>query len=117
MDEDFNLDGIDDEELYKYVDRLKRIISKNSPERETNAKPHEIKWHGVVVSPHPGNLKNHGNVIQATESGYTLRHGYRPAPYALYANKKSRKPNYIEKSIQEFKSFLAAKGWSEDDEE
>ena len=33
--------------------------------------------------------------------------------YALYANKTSRKPGYIEKSIQDFKARIKQLGWEE----
>lgn len=97
-----------------YVDQFKRIISKNSPARNPESYPHAIKRHGVVISPYPGNLQDNGNRIVKTTSGYKLEHGYRPASYALYANKTSRKPKYIEKSIDEFLAYLRALGWEAD---
>ena len=103
-----------DRPMSKYVDQLQQIIQKNSPVRDGEKYPGVIKRHGVVVSPFPGNLKVNGNRIVQTASGYRLEHGYRPAPYALYANKSSRKPKYIEKSIDEFLGYLRTLGWESD---
>lgn len=95
------------------VDQFVRIISKNSPQRDEDSKPHEIKRKGVVISPFPGNLKINGNQIVESENGYAVLHGYEPARYALYANKNSRKTQYIEKSVEEFRGFLFSEGWEE----
>ena len=110
MDEDV----FPQDELKSVVDQLKRIISEESPERDPDSYPREIKCRGIVVSPRPGNLKDNGNFIVPTSNGYQLRHGYRPAPYALYANKTSRKPGYIEKALDKFRLFAEAEGWEED---
>lgn len=107
MDEYF-----DELELNDYSEQFVRIISKNSPERDIDAYPHAIKWHGVIVSPYPGNLKNNGNIRRRTDAdSIVVKHGYDPAPYALYANKTSRKPQYIEKSVKEFFAKMEAIGW------
>ncbi len=127
--------GYDDIDLNDLAWKFVRILQDNSPVRDPagtvykgtyktgkragkpykRKMPQEIKWHGEVVSPYPGNLKNNGTVVkQQSESWVTAKHGYRPAPYAMYANARSRKPQYIEKSIEEFKSYLFANGWEED---
>ncbi len=112
---------MDEEEVFsadelegKIVVQFERIISKLSPARDIDSYPREIKWHGVVVSPRPGNLRDNGNVRVKTANGYMIKHGYRPAPYALYANKTSRKPGYIQAALNKFKSFLIQDGWEEE---
>lgn len=110
-----------------------RILSKNSPVRdeagtryekqytdkngETKIRrwkmPKEIKRHGVVISPYPGNLMNNGTRFVEMGNLVEVYHGYSPAVYALAANKNSRKPGYIQKSEAEFFSYLAAEGWEE----
>lgn len=102
---------MESEELHEYATDLVRIIKKNSPKRDDNSYPHAIKQKGVVVSPFPGNLKKNGNQIVRSGDGYKVKHGYEPARYALYANKSSRKPKYIEKSIREFAALMESKGW------
>ncbi len=101
------------ETLYGYVTDLVRIIKKNSPKRDDNSYPHTIKSHGKIISPFPGNLKKNGNQIVSSGDGYKVKHGYEPAPYALYANKSSRKPQYIEKSIREFAALMESVGWEQ----
>lgn len=110
MDEDV----FDFDELLYYVTDLVRIIQKNSPKRDDDAYPHVIKRKGIVVSPFPGNLKQNGNQIIMSGKGYKVKHGYKPAMYALYANKRSRKPKYIEKSISEFARLMQDKGWKQE---
>ena len=102
---------MESEELHEYATDLVRIIKKNSPKRDDDSYPHAIKQKGVVVSPFPGNLKKNGNQIVHSGDGYKVKHGYEPARYALYANKSSRKPKYIEKSISEFAALMESKGW------
>ena len=105
---------MENEELHEYVTDLVRIIKKNSPKRDDNSYPHAIKRNGVIISPFPGNLKKNGNQIVSSGDGYKVKHGYEPARYALYANKTSRKPQYIEKSISEFAALMASKGWEQE---
>lgn len=121
MDEfDFEIDELSDDEIFSdlelknYVDQFVRIISANSPARDPDSYPHTIKSHGKIISPYPGNLKLNGNVIKKSGDGYTDYHGYDPAPYAQYANARSRKPHYIERSVDKFKSFMTAENWEQD---
>lgn len=102
------------EEMHEYVTDLVRIIKKNSPKRDDNSYPHVIKRKGVVISPFPGNLKKNGNQIVESGDGYMVKHGYEPARYALHANKRSRKPRYIENSIKEFAALMERKGWEQE---
>lgn len=102
------------EELHEYATELVRIIKRNSPKRDDDSYPYTIKRKGVVISPFPGNLKKNGNQIVESGNGYKVKHGYEPACYALYANKRSRKPQYIEKSISKFVKRMANKGWKQE---
>lgn len=99
------------EELKLYATELKFLLSQNAPKRDDDAYPHTIKSKGVIISPFPGNLKQNGTQWVETSDGVILKHGYEPARYALYANKRSRKPAYIEKSQKQFLSYLEGKGW------
>lgn len=103
-----------DEELREYADVLVARLKANAPKRDDNSYPHVIKRKGVIISPFPGNLKKNGNQIVSSGDGYKVKHGYEPARYALYANKTSRKPKYIEKSIREFAALMASKGWEQE---
>lgn len=100
-------------ELHAYVTDLVRIIKKNSPKRDDDSYPHVIKKNGIIISPFPGNLKKNGNQIVDNGEGYQLKHGYEPARYALDANRHSRKPQYIEKSIGEFATLMERLGWEQ----
>lgn len=108
------------DELKGAVDQFVRILTETSPHRPDDAYPRAIKVKGRVVSPMPRNLQLNGNVITGSVSGYTVKNGYAPAPYALYANKYGRTregehgPHYIERSIKKFRSFLNADGWEEE---
>ena len=103
-----------DEELREYADVLVKRLKANSPKRDDDSYPHVIKRKGVIISPFPGNLKQNGNQIVSSGDGYKVKHGYKPARYALYANKTSRKPRYIEKSINEFATLMASEGWEQE---
>ena len=105
---------IETEVLHQYATDLVRILRKNSPKRDDDSYPHVIRRKGVIISPFPGNLKQNGNQIVSTANGYQVKHGYEPARYALYANKTSRKPKYIEKSIGEFTALMGQEGWEQE---
>ena len=97
--------------LTVYATELKALLSENAPKRKEPAYPHVIKSKGVIISPFPGNLKQNGTQWVETSDGVILKHGYEPARYALYANKRSRKPAYIEKSQRQFLAYLEGEGW------
>ncbi len=112
MDEDeiFPID-----ELKGAVDQFVRILSETAPHRPDNAYPRKTK-----TSPMPRNLQLNGSVVVGSAEGYTVKNGYAPAPYALYANKfgKVREgehgPHYIERSVDKFRSFIEGEGWEEE---
>lgn len=123
-----------EESRYLPAAKFMRILSANSPVRDPagtvtyynyktksgkirqrkRTMPQEIKRHGKVVSPYPGNLMNNGTYCVDEEEKTIVTHGGEPAPYALYANKRSRKPGYIEESIKEFRANMFLEGWEED---
>lgn len=115
-----NEDVFPQDELKGAVDQFVRILSETAPHRTDNAYPRVIKVKGRVVSPMPRNLQLNGSVIIGSATGYTVKNGYEPAPYALYANKSGKQregehgPQYLERSIKKFRAFLEADGWEED---
>lgn len=117
MDEE---DVFSADELKGAVDQFVRILSETAPHRPDDAYPRAIKVKGRVVSPIPRNLQLNGSVILGSASGYTVKNGYAPAPYALYANAKGRTregehgPHYLERSVKKFRGFLEADGWEEE---
>ena len=59
-----------------------------------------------MYSPYPGNLKNNG--IVNLDDG--IRYDYTKVGYIGYANIRSKKPQLIEKTIDDFCSFCVALG-------
>lgn len=59
-----------------------------------------------MYSPYPGNLKNNG--IYAIENGICF--DYDKVGYIGYANKYSKKPGYIQKTIDDFCQFCVSLG-------
>lgn len=62
-----------------------------------------------MYSPYPGNLKNNGIIPQvfSPDKARLLFGG--PVGYAGYANKSSAKPNYQEKTVDEFVQKIISK--------
>ena len=59
-----------------------------------------------MYSPYPGNLKNNG--IVRTEKG--VKYDYDKVGYIGYANIRSKKPQFIEKTIEDFCQFCVSLG-------
>ncbi len=59
-----------------------------------------------MYSPYPGNLKNNGIVL--TNDG--VKYDYTKVGYIGYANIRSKKPHFIEKTIDDFCAFCVALG-------
>lgn len=59
-----------------------------------------------MYSPYPGNLKNNG--IVRTESG--VKFDYDKVGYIGYANIRSSKPQFIEKTVDDFLQFCVSLG-------
>ncbi len=108
------------DELKGNAEQFMRILSESAPHRLDGSYPRQLKVKGKVVSPYPRNLQLNGQVIISTGNGYTVKSGYDPAPYALYANAfgKTREgehgPHYIERSIKKFRELLEQNDWEED---
>lgn len=84
--------------------KLYEIFQSNSPVRQSGG---AVGKRGTnLYSPYPGNLKNNG--IYMTSFG--IRLDYNKVGYIGYANKYSKKPRYIEKSINEFLQWLVSLG-------
>lgn len=77
------------------VDRKGRPLQRAVGKRGTN-----------MYSPYPGNLKNNG--IYRVKNGVVF--DYNKVGYIGYANLRSRKPQYLEKTIKEFCDYLVALG-------
>lgn len=93
--------------------KLLRIAKKNAPVRVVKDKnPKRPRKRAVgkkgtnMYSPYPGNLKNNG--IYAIENG--VRFDYDKVGYIGYANKYSRKPRYIEKTMDDFCQYCVSLG-------
>lgn len=98
-------------QLVALATEFKFLLFQNAPKRDDDAYPHTIKRNGIIISPFPRNLKQNGTQLIDNSEGVVVKHGYEPARYALYANKRSRKPAYIEKSQRQFLAYLEGEGW------
>lgn len=77
------------------VDKKGRPLSRAVGKRGTN-----------MYSPYPGNLKNNG--IYQIKNGVVF--DYNKVGYIGYANIYSKKPQYIEKTINDFCNYLVQLG-------
>lgn len=59
-----------------------------------------------MYSPYPGNLKNNGIVL--TDDG--VKYDYTKVGYIGYANIRSKKPHFIEKTIDDFCAYCISLG-------
>ena len=59
-----------------------------------------------MYSPYPGNLKNNG-IVNLNDG---IRYDYTKVGYIGYANIRSKKPQFIEKTIEDFCNFCVALG-------
>ena len=59
-----------------------------------------------MYSPYPGNLKNNG--IVALSNG--VRFDYNKVGYIGYANIRSRSPQFIERTVDDFCNFCVSLG-------
>lgn len=63
------------------------------------------------TSPYPGNLKNNGIYYDKIgKDSISIVVGGVPAPYGVYTEKRSHKPNWQEQSHEAFLSMLKRKG-------
>lgn len=85
---------------------LNRILVNNAPVRVPPPYGAVGKPGTNMYSPYPGNLQQNG--IRVTEKGATL--DYNRVGYIGYANVYSKKPQFIEKSVNELLNYLVAMG-------
>jgi hypothetical protein len=92
--------------------KLLEIAKENAPVRIIQDKPGRPHKRAVgkpgtnMYSPYPGNLKNNG--IYAIKNGIVF--DYNKVGYIGYANIRSKKPQFIEKTINDFCNFCVALG-------
>lgn len=93
-------------------DKLFDIAQANAPVRlivDKNGRPRKraVGKKGTnMYSPYPGNLKNNG--VVRIDNG--IRYDYNKVGYIGYANLKSHKPQYIEKTVNDFLTFCVSLG-------
>ena len=111
------------------VEQLQKISKENAPVRivydaKGNVKTKNLKTGKIytkggrpasravgkpgtnMYSPYPGNLKNNGIV----DIGDGVRYDYNKVGYIGYANIRSKKPQFIEKTIEDFCAYCIALG-------
>ena len=111
------------------VSKLQRIAKENAPVRlvyddKGNVKTKSLKSGKLytksgrpasrsvgkpgtnMYSPYPGNLKNNGVVL--IDGG--IRYDYDKVGYIGYANIRSHKPKFIEKTVQDFLAYCISLG-------
>lgn len=88
------------------------FAQKNAPVREIVDKKGRPRSRAVgkkgtnMYSPHPGNLKNNG--IVPLSNG--VRFDYDKVGYIGYANVRSHKPQFIEKTVEDFCNYCVSLG-------
>lgn len=94
------------------LDKLYDIAQERAPVREVNDKngrprPRAVGKKGTnMYSPYPGNLKNNG--IVRTENG--VKFDYDKVGYIGYANIRSHKPQFIERTVDDFCTWCVGLG-------
>ena len=93
-------------------DKLLEFAKQNAPVRVINDKggrpsPRAVGKKGTnMYSPYPGNLKNNG--IVRTDNG--VKFDYDKVGYIGYANQRSHKPQFIERTVDDFCNFCVSLG-------
>ena len=96
----------------KLTNKLYEFAQENAPVRSIVDKqgrplPRAVGKKGTnMYSPYPGNLKNNG----IYRDGNALVFDFNKVGYIGYANIRSRKPKYIEKSINDFCNYCVSLG-------
>jgi hypothetical protein len=94
------------------VSKLYELTQKNAPVRvvkDKNGRPtlRAIGKKGTnMYSPYPGNLKNNGIYIDKNSVVFD----YNKVGYIGYANLRSKKPRFIEKSVEDFLQYCVSLG-------
>lgn len=92
--------------------KLYEFAQENAPVRTISDKKGRPQQRAVgkkgtnMYSPYPGNLKNNGIYKQ----GNAVVYDYNKVGYIGYANIRSKKPRYIQKTVQDFLDFCVSLG-------
>jgi hypothetical protein len=94
------------------VNKLLRLAKKNAPVRVVSDKKGRPRKRAVgkkgtnMYSPYPGNLKNNGIYAR----GNAVVYDYNKVGYIGYANLRSHKPQFIEKTLDDFLNYCISLG-------
>lgn len=94
------------------VNKLLRLAKKNAPVRLVADKKGRPRKRAVgkkgtnMYSPYPGNLKNNGIYAR----GNAVVYDYNKVGYIGYANLHSKKPQFIEKTLDDFLNYCISLG-------
>ena len=94
------------------VNKLLRLAKKNAPVRVVSDKKGRPRQRAVgkkgtnMYSPYPGNLKNNGIYAR----GNAVVYDYNKVGYIGYANLRSHKPQFIEKTLDDFLNYCVSLG-------
>lgn len=94
------------------VNKLLRLAKKNAPVRLVSDKKGRPRKRAVgkkgtnMYSPYPGNLKNNGIYAR----GNAVVYDYNKVGYIGYANLRSHKPQFIEKTLDDFLNYCISLG-------
>jgi hypothetical protein len=92
--------------------KLLEIAKENAPvriivDKEGRPRKRDTGKKGTnMYSPYPGNLKNNGIYAR----GNSVIYDYNKVGYIGYANLYSKKPRYIEKTVEDFLTFCVSLG-------
>jgi hypothetical protein len=94
------------------VNKLLRLAKKNAPVRVVSDKKGRPRKRAVgkkgtnMYSPYPRNLKNNGIYSR----GNAVVYDYNKVGYIGYANLRSHKPQFIEKTLDDFLNYCISLG-------
>ena len=97
---------------YMLSSKLRELAKQNAPVRKIKDKkgrplPRAVGKKGTnMYSPYPSNLKNNG----IYRRGNAVVFDYNKVGYIGYANLYSRRPRYIEKTLDDFLNYCVALG-------
>jgi hypothetical protein len=95
------------------TNKLLEIAKKNAPVRLVADKKGRPRQRAVgnkgtnMYSPYPGNLKNNGIYRRGTNA---IVYDYNKVGYIGYANLYSKKPRYIENTLNDFLNYCVSLG-------
>jgi hypothetical protein len=97
----------------KLTAKLYEIAQENAPVRKVKDKKGKPRQRAVgkkgtnMYSPYPGNLKNNGIYRRGTNA---IVYDYNKVGYIGYANLYSKKPRYIENTLNDFLNYCVSLG-------